>query len=239
MSIKAFGIWHESRLLKEVSELFDREGFNDLFYDGIRRLHAEHPFEQREWDRLLRFDYVGYIDRSLRSSGFRDHDLDSMVHDLVVQMAVVGGLFRNYQKGQPFLPRFITAVRNGTINLSKRRRVRTRRFSDTPVDEFDPAGTDAETDTLTDEFRSYVRTALGNVAVRVLDHRLNDGDTKDLVGEPELETSYRVKQMVKRLKIAAKGFAQSHHEPELYRRVIRAFEDEQQTLSRRFAGSRS
>ena len=239
MSIKAFCIWHESRLINEVSELFDREGFNDLFYDGIHKLHREHPFAQQELDRLLRFDYVGYIDRTLRSSGFRDHDLDSMVHDLVVQMAVVGSLFRNYQKGQPFLPRFITAVRNGTINLAKKRRVRSRRLSDTPVDEFDPAGTESEGDTLTDEFRSYVRTALGNTAVRVLDHRLGDGDTKDLIGEPELETSYRVKQMVKRLKDAAKGFAQSHHEPELYRKVLRAFADEQQTMSRRFAGSRS
>ena len=113
--------------MAEVSELFPREGMNALFYDEIEKLHQRQPMDPAELQRLMSMDYVGYIDRSLRSAGFRDPDLDPMVHDIVVKL-ITGALFRNVQG--PFLARFAVSVKNSIITLAgKRQRVR-RRYAD-------------------------------------------------------------------------------------------------------------
>ena len=58
------------------------------------------------------------------------------------------------------------------------------------------------------EFRNFLRSRFGDAVVRVLDHRLEDqGDTKELVGTPGLETAYKVKQAVSQLKDAIRMFA--------------------------------
>lgn len=73
----------------------------------------------------------------------------------------------------------------------------------------------------------------GDAVVRVLDHRLEDqGDTKELVGSPGLETAYKVKQAVSQLKDAIRMFA--GNDPELSSRIEGLLAQEKKTLDRRF-----
>jgi hypothetical protein len=56
---------------------------------------------------------------------------------------------------------------------------------------------------LIDQFRDLLRRRHGAIAVEVLDHCLNGGETRELVEQPGLETSYRLKQVVQTIKQAA------------------------------------
>jgi DNA-directed RNA polymerase specialized sigma24 family protein len=220
--------------MAEVSELFPREGMNALFYDEIEKLHARQPMDPSELQRLMSMDFVGYIDRSLRNSGFRDPELDPMVHDIVVKL-ITGALFRNVQG--PFLARFATAVKNSIITLATRRQRVRRRYSDHELETIPQRSAPQPEDDVVERFRTYVRQTLGEVALRVLDHRLDGLDNRDLRGQPGLESHYALKEMVKRIKRAATTFAGS--DPDLLGRIEKALASEQQTLGRRFAGSRS
>jgi hypothetical protein len=221
--------------MAEVSELFPRKGMNDLFYDEVEKLHQRQPMEPAELQRLMSMDFVGYIDRSLRNAGFRDPDLDGLVHDIVVRL-ITGALFKNVQG--PFLARFATAVKNSIITLATRRQRVRRRYSDHELETFPQRSVAPQPeDDVVERFRTYVRQTLGEVALRVLDHRLDGGDTRELRGQPGLESHYALKEMVKRIKRAASTFAGA--DPELKERIEAALASEQKTLNRRFADTRA
>jgi len=113
---------------------------------------------------------------------------------------------------------------------TKRSRQRKRSF-DLPDDLQSPPHQDHND--LIREFRLWLRARYGEVAVRVFDHRLDGGDTGDLLGEPGLETSYRLKKVVASIKEAAREYFQ--RDPEIFQIVQNAFEREKATLSRRFS----
>jgi hypothetical protein len=208
---------------------------NALFYDEIKKLHQRQPMDAAELQRLMSMDFVGYIDRSLRSAGFRDPELDPMVHDIVVKL-ITGALFRNVQG--PFLARFATAVKNSIITLATRRQRVRRRYSDHELETVPQRFVAPQSDDdLVERFRTYVRQTLGDVALRVLDHRLDGGDTRELRGQPGLESHYALKEMVKRIKRAVSTFA--GNDPDLLDQIEAALANERRTLDRRFAGSRS
>lgn len=237
MALPDFTHWlrSHSQPIAEVSELFPREGINALFYDEIEKLHQRQPMEANELQRLMAMDFVGYIDRSLRSAGFRDPDLDPLVHDIVVKL-ITGALFRNVQG--PLLARFAASVKNSIITLATRRQRVRRRYSDHELETVPQRAVVIPTeDDLIERFRAYVRQTLGDVALRVLDHRLDGGDTRDLRGQPGLESHYALKEMVKRIKRAVSTFA--GNDPDLLDQIEAALANERRTLDRRFAGSRS
>jgi hypothetical protein len=208
---------------------------NALFYDEVEKLHQRQPMEAAELQRLMSMDFVGYIDRSLRNSGFRDPELDPMVHDIVVKL-ITGALFRNVQG--PFLARFATAVKNSIITLATRRQRVRRRYSDHELETVPQRSVAAQPeDDVVERFRAYVRQTLGEVALKVLDHRLDGGDTRELRGQPGLESHYALKEIVKRIKKSASTFA--GNDPELLDQIERALASERRTMDRRFAGSRS
>src|SRR5688572_1222607 len=102
---ESFRTWlsHELQLLAllEVSSLFDRRAYNGLFEKEARRLVQQHPEQERLIVPALSLDWIGYIAKSLRNAGFRDHDVDPLAHDVVVKLLVSpGGLFRKWD-GQP------------------------------------------------------------------------------------------------------------------------------------------
>ena len=183
---------------------------------------------------MLDFDYVGYVDKSLRSAGFRDPDLDYLVHDIVVKL-ITGALFSNVQG--PFIARFSVAVKNSIITLvGKRLRMR-RRYSDHPLETVpQQMALDTEPDVI-EQFRQYVLRTLGAVALRVLDHRLDGGDTKELRGTEGLESHYSVKETVKDLKRALRGFSGSN--PSFLEMIHKALDGEQETMRRRFRTART
>ncbi len=217
-------------VLREISELWPKRSFQDLFDREVQRLRekTEDAAALEHLDEFQQIDVPGYIDSALRRSGFHDSELDPLVHDICVKL-LLGGFFRGWS-GQSLVARFKVAVRNAISTLRSRAAKRRKRLGDLP----DDVAAAPQGDQLTvSEFRNFLRMRFGDAVVRVLDHRLEDqGDTKDLVGTPGLETAYKVKQAVSQLKDAIRMFA--GNDPELSRRIERLVAQERNTFDRRF-----
>jgi hypothetical protein len=217
--------------LLEISDLFPRDQINQLFYREIDRLLREVGDHQSREELLAfrRMDPVNYMDGALRRSGFQDADLDALVHDLVVKLIVTGNLFSGWVWGQSLVGRFKISVSNYIKTLATKRSKARRRTSELrdqhPVRQQQP-------DDLIKEFRDWLSARYGELAARVLDHRLDGGSTGDLLGEPGIENGYKLKTLVRRIKAAAREYFQ--RDPEFFLRIQRAFETEQQTMMKRF-----
>jgi hypothetical protein len=218
--------------LHEVTELFPRDEINAVFRREIQQQLGKptlSPESREDLTRLLAFDFVGYMDRSLRRAGFRDPDLDPMVQDLVVKLVVTGTLFSGWTGGS-LKARFLVALKNAIATLVVKRHRHRRRSQELPTDA--PSRGQQESDSLVEEFRDYLRSELGPAAVSVFDQRLAGQETKDLIGQQGLETGYRLKQLVAQIKDAARRFASGNSD--FHSMVQRAFEREAQTMDKRF-----
>ncbi len=217
-------------VLREISELWPKRSFQDLFDREVQRLRekTEDPAALDHLDEFQQVDVPGYIDSALRRSGFHDSELDPLVHDICVKL-LMGGFFRGWS-GQSLVARFKVTVRNAISTLRSRAAKRRKRLGDLP----DDVAAAPQGDQLTvSEFRNFLRMRFGDAVVRVLDHRLEDqGDTKDLVGTPGLETAYKVKRAVSQLKDAIRMFA--GNDSELTSRIAALISQEKQTYDRRF-----
>jgi len=218
--------------LIEVSHLFDRHGYNVLFQKELDRLIADvdDPVTRSELEQAKGMDWIGYIARSLRNSGFRDHDIDPLTHEIVVRLLVQpGSLFRGWN-GQPLTARFKLAVRNAILNILEKRRTRRRRLPAAQAVSDDIAAFSAPDESAIEDFRRLVQDRLGDLAQAVLDVRLDGGDTKSLVKAGGV-TSYRLKQTVQ----AIKALARDYGDAKFQMMVARALDRESRTLQRRFA----
>jgi hypothetical protein len=225
----------------EVSELFDRAGYNDLFNSEIDRLLARvvDPDVRRELEEAKLMDWVGYISASLRRSGVQEADLDAHVHQLVIKLLIdPGSLFRRWNGGAPIIARFKTSVRNGIINLAEKRRTRRRRFgTGGAVPEEIVAREPSGDDQAVEAFRRLVWERLGELGLAILDLRLSGtGDTKKLVGAAVYgkPSSYRVKETVKDIKRLAADYARMTGDDELLAKVNSAMRAEKETVRKRF-----
>jgi DNA-directed RNA polymerase specialized sigma24 family protein len=220
----------------EVSEFFPRQGINTLFHQEVGKLlerPALSPESRQELTALLEFDWVGYMDRSLRRAGFRDPDLDQLVQDLAVKLLLTK-FFTGWSGGSSLKARFLVAVRNAIATLVVRRnRQRTRSHELVPDIESRPVQASED---IIDEFRDYLRSHFGMVAVSVFDQRVSGEDTKELLGQQGLETSYRLKKVVADIKAAARRFAA--RDPDFRNMVRKAFDAEATTITRRFKKDR-
>lgn len=221
-----------TQTLLEVSGLFPKDQINALFRKEADNLlpQSRSAAATQSIERFKAIDVVGYIDRSVRSAGVQDHDLDERVQDIAVKL--LRGLFKNW-KQQPLDARFKLAVTNSVRSIAGREGSLRRRRRDL-LDEF-PSRSDRVDDDLLDRFVEFVQKRLGDSAVRLLRHRLDEGDTKDLVGTFGLETRYRTKLVVQHIKQAARDFASD--DPELSRMIEQAFQDEGLTVKKRFTKS--
>ena len=222
----------------EVSELFDRAGYNDLFNSEIDRLLARvvAPDVQRELEEAKMMDWVSYISSSLRRSGVQEADLDAHVHQLVIKLLIdPGSLFRRWNGDAPIIARFKTSVKNGIINLAEKRRTRRRRFgTGGAVPEEIVAREPSGDDQAVESFRRLVWDRLGELGLAILDLRLSGtGDTKQLIGTPS-PSSYRVKETVKAIKKLAREFAQVTNNDELLAKINDAMRAEKETVRKRF-----
>lgn len=239
MAWTTFTDWITHKLIVEVTELFDKAGYNTLFKAEIDRLLArvDDPVVRRELEEAKQMDWVGYISSSLRRSGVQDADIDALTSELIFKLLVEpGGLFRRWH-GQPIIARFKTSVRNGVINLAEKRRTRRRRLETGWSVPEDIVARQLPNDQGVESFRQFVRERLGELGLAILDLRFRGtGDTKELVGNPELgsPSSYRVKETVKDIKKLAQEFAQMTGDDELLARINDAMRAEQETVKKRF-----
>jgi DNA-directed RNA polymerase specialized sigma24 family protein len=254
---KSFSNWliarnlasHDLSRFLEVSELFSRSAFNALFDKELMAVVARATPEQRNQLQSLRgFDWVGYVDRSLRNAGFREHDLDELVQEIVVRLLVQPGqLFKGWT-GQPLDRRFKASVKNAVLNIVEKRGNRRRLLPTVKLGtDFTPRGLKPShfparqimTDSLIDEFREFLRKQIGQIAVVVFNWRLEKRDTKELVGRADFgnPTSYQVKKMVQAIKSAARDFAQG--DSGFLRMIEKAMQEEAKTVQRRKVAVRS
>jgi len=222
--------------LSEVSEYFPRDELNSLFRKEINKL-LEQPAltldSRQELLSLREFDWVSYIDRSIRRAGFQDPDLDPLVQDLVVKLLVTGNLFKGWTGGS-LKARFLVSLKNAIATLIKKKSKSSKRSHDLPDD---VPGRRQTASGLIDDFRDFLRSELGPVAVTVFDHRVAGDDTKELIGKQGIETSYRLKQIVADIKEAARRFA--GRDQDFHNMVQKAFDKEAQTMRKRFNRARA
>lgn len=247
MAWKHFNEWLVARnyqlelLLRlwEVSGEFPRGELNALFNSQIDRLMAQttDPETKRDLRQAQGMDWIGYIDRAARNSGVMEHDLDQVVHDLVVRMLVKPGTLFSGWNGQPIMARFKLSVKNGLLNLRAARMTRRMRIPAMSIhggeeSAYDIQAPESGSDELVQAFREFLLEKHGQAALDVFDERLADGETKSLIGRPGLETSYKVKQVVQAIKKAAEEFGKG--DPEFLGMVRRAMRDEAETVGKRF-----
>ena len=213
--------------LVEVSELFPRHQINQLFIKEIDKLIRQRPNDPEDLRELRAMDLVGYIDAAVRRSGFQDHDRDELVQEIVTKL-LMGGFLRGWTGG-PIVARFKASVRNHIATLAVRRSRYRRRSAELPADV--PARKQ-DIDDLVHEFRAWLRLRYGVTAQQVFDHRLAGGDSKELIGIPGIETSYKLKKIVQQIKEAAREYGSK--DPEFLSMVERAFAQESETMARRF-----
>jgi hypothetical protein len=240
-----------SRLwLIETYFSFDPAQYNRLFDDELQRLSVSSPEHRDAVERMRGFNWVGYIAKSLRNSGYRDQrEVQERTHDIVVKM-LTGGLFANYDERQhgPLDLRFKRAVANAIKNMAEKQRNARRLLPTVPVDqEFQPGGmTDLpdrastgrqDDERLIDNFRQLVRSRLGELGLAILDARLQDQETKGLVGRADLGTPGRfvIKRVVQEIKALASEYAQRLGDPAFLRDIERAMEREGATVQKRRA----
>ncbi len=218
--------------LAEVSELFPRSAMNSLFRDAILKIlpSVGKGIQRDDLVSLLDYDFVGYIDASLRNAGFGEAERDALAHDLVVKLLVTpGGLVSRWKMDTLLSYRFKRAVKNAVITLGQKHARYRRRSKDLPDDQ---VARPRDEDDLIGGFREWLRDRLGEVAVRVFDVRLAGEDVKDLVGTPLVPTSYALKKVVQQIKATAVTWAGS--DPEFLQKVSRMMAMEDETLARRF-----
>ncbi len=224
-----------------------RENFNPAAYDDLfnRELDAVLPMVRNPDDRkrlsAMRDGWTNYIAACLRNAGFRQQgDLEERIHDIVVKLLVSpGGLFRGYDESRhgPLDLRFKRSVANAVKNVVEKEKNRRRLLPPAPLHtDFIPARPEHDHDaTIIDRFRNLLQTRLGDLAVAIFDARLENRQTKDLVGLPELDRPSRwvIKRTVHEIKTAAVGYAKRLDDPDFLRHVERLLDAEAATVARR------
>jgi hypothetical protein len=222
-----------ARLLKEHSELLDPKAIDDLFHAEAEKVlpTVVDPEVREDLLGFLRMRPTAYMDKVLKRSGIPNDSLDEAIQDIVVKFLYSpGSLFRRWDPRYPFTPRFKLSVKNAVITLAQKRQRRARRFQELPADPV--AKKPGLADDPIRDFRNWLEEQYGEPVARVLDQRLADKDTKQLIGEPGLETAYAVKQAVQKIKAGAVRWSESH--PDFLLRIRRLMEREEETLARRF-----
>jgi hypothetical protein len=190
---------------------------------------------------MLNFDWYGDIERSLKRAGF-GRETDEMAHDIVVKLLVSpGGLFAGW-KGQPMEARFRASVKNAIFSATKKVQTRRRLLPTVSIAPgFGPAvaysGQPPEQAMLVQEFLQFVRGRYGELPARLLQHRLAGGETKDLVGDPNLgrPTRHAVKSAVKDLKTATRDYAARSGDPAFIGMIQKAMAREAATVGKRLS----
>jgi hypothetical protein len=239
------------RLLEGTWFTFDPKQYDQLFDGELEKVIArvKDPACRQVLERLRGSDWTGYIASMVRHAGYRDRrEIQERTHDIVVKL-LTGTLFRGYDERRhgPMDRRFKCAVGNGIRNIVQKEQTRKRLLpsvsigqefvpGDVTADEL-PARSPTDDEKVIQDFRKLVRKRLGDLALAVLDARLDREETQSLIGSPSLGSpcKHRIVTIVAGIKALAREFAASLDDPELLRRVERAMAGEQQTAAKRRA----
>jgi hypothetical protein len=245
--------WHWLRLrhlLAETYFSFNPAQYNALFDGELEKVIARvrDPAHKQALEHLRGFDWLSYIAASVWHAGFHDkRERDEKTHEIVTKL-LMGQLFRGYDPRVhgPMQLRFRRSVGNAIRNLVEKEKTRRRYLPTTSIAQgFEPGLVTADElpaksipqgdDKVVEGFRKLVRRRLGDLALGVLDVRLDGGETKSLVGCPSLGSpgKWRIKMLVQEIKRLAREFFRG--DPELLQRIERAIAAESETIGKRRA----
>jgi hypothetical protein len=231
--MESFRLW---LFLLENGRL-DLAGFNGLFDQQLRVLlpRVRDPRRRAGLERMRDTDWMNYILTALRNAGVRDEDeREEAANDIAVYMLVrPGRLFAGYDPNAsgPMEARFALAVRNAVRNHLRTRGRRTRRFRDDHDDTILAAIPDRPQnppDDVLGTFRAFLRREVGDLAVELLDRRMEDGvSLRQLLKEPAFRHlgDWGIRQLMGRIRDAAGAFARSHADEDLLRAIARLMPD--------------
>jgi len=239
--------WLSSRdvglALRLLEQTPDKAAYNQLFAQQLSDLlrRVDKPAERRQLESMLNFDWYGDIERSLKRAAF-GRETDEMAHDIVVKLLVSpGGLFAGW-KGQPMEARFRASVKNAIFSAIKKVQTRRRLLPTVSIAPgFGPAvaylGQLPEQAMLVKELLQFLRNRYGELPARVFQHRLTGGNTKDLIGDPNLgrPTRHAVKSAVKDLKTATRDYAARSGDPAFIGMIQKAMAREAATVGKRLS----
>jgi len=242
--------WQWLSQLRETYFSFDAQAYDQLFDDELEKVIARvgAPAHRQALEHLRGFDWLAYVSSWVRHAGFRDQrEVQERTHDIVTKL-LTGTLFRGYDQKVhgPMDLRFKCAVKNAVRNLVQKERNRRRLIPSVPIaQEFTPGSVTVndlpappardDDERIIHGFRELVRRRLGDLAVAVLDVRLEGGETKSLVGSPALGSpgKWVIKKVVVGIKALAREFFRD--DPELLRKVEKAMAGESETVGKRRA----
>ena len=229
-----------------LTEQLDRNAYNGLFDEELNKLlpALTHRTQRQHLELMHGFNWTGYIAAAVRRAGITSpEEVDERVHEIVVRLLVSpGGLFRDYEERRhgPFDLRFRRAVGNAVRNLVEKERNRRRYIPSVAIrHDFVPGGVTVDDlaaraipnqdATAIDGFRELVLRRLGEMALRVLDARLEGLEMRSLPGL----SSYTVKVIVQSIKKLAKDYAEAVGDFAFLREVERLMASEAATVQRR------
>jgi hypothetical protein len=234
------------RLWLLLQEHFDHAAYGRLFDDQLAMLlpTLQDAAAKERLASLRGNGWTNYIAAVLRHAGFRDQrQVEELLHDVVVKLLVSpGGLFSNYdQRRHGALDlRFKRSVSNAVKNIVALERTRRKYLpvsGGTEVEDLPAVPAPNHAPTLIDRFRKVLQTRHGDLAVAILDARLEGRQTKSIVGLPALDCPGRfvVKRAVQQIKALAREFAWSSGDPDFLRQLERLMDAESKTIARRTA----
>lgn len=253
--MQSFWQWARLQSLLEATWFtFDPKQYDQLFDDELQKVVARvsDPACRQSLEGMQGFEWAGYIAAMVRRAGFRDRrEQEEKTHEIVVKM-LMGTLFRGYDERQhgPMDRRFKCAVGNSIRNIVQKQQTRRRYLPSVSIgQEFVPGDVTAEDlparsptddEKIIEDFRKLVRRRLGDLALAVLDARLDGEETKALVGCPSLGSpgKWVIKRLVCQIKQLAREFAATLDDPGLLRRIERAMVGEEATAAKRQAAMR-
>jgi hypothetical protein len=254
--METFWDWLRFRNLLEAAWYsFNPAQYNTLFDSELEKVIARvrDPTHRQALERMQTFDWTGYVSSWVRHAGFRDYrEVQEKTHEVVTTL-LMGKLFRGFDErvSGPMDKRFKCAVGNAVRNLVAKEKTRRRYLPSVSIaQEFVPGSVTAEElpaksarddddddEKIIHDFRELVRRRLGDLAVAVLDARLDGIETKALVGNPSLGSpgKWTIKKVVVGIKALAREYALKVGDPEMLRRIEGAMRAEQETIGRRRA----
>ena len=227
----------------------DSGAYDSLFATELKRLAMQtpDPTARKEFEELENFKYTNYIRAAVRNSGVNDpRELDEKVHEVVSKL-LLGKLFNFIpSEHRSFAARFKVSVANAVKNQAIKDQNRQRNFPSIPIshdpnhgispDQIAARDIPGGDDSITNRFRELVGERLGPLATKLLDLRMDGGETKSLVGDVSLgnPSSYAIKQTVQKIKQLASEFARQQDDEAFLWRIERAMGNEKRTVEKRF-----
>lgn len=230
--MKEFRIW----LMLVESGRLNQGGFNAEFRRQLAELlpRVSDTSRRISLEAMREFDFLAYILTSLRNAGLLDRqEREEAAHDVAVYLLVQPGqLFAGYNPSSsgPMAARFRLAVQNAVRNVLRSRARRAARSpaltghrADALLATVPDSRHGRDDDAIVGVFRAFLHDEIGMRAVTLLDLRLDGMSLRQIARQPEFVDlgAWGVRQLMGRVRAAARAFVRSHGDEGLLRALER------------------